>query len=395
MAGVWREAGRREEEISWEAEGSSMIAQYDLSMLYAVYMRFGRGQCIFHQWMNKCLPGSEGTLGAWAEVKDAWTEGFLDVLGYGGLKFRKTLTHVSHVPLTSLQKTFTWCFRETVTHLGPCSLVGFFTTERAWYRCNWLLRLGMIGIVHASEFEGLGFLFAQKLRQLKDQILIMKAALFSGAGVGAVVWRDASRRRRRIQLMPIVHGLSLIHFNNLARCGQLGLDGWLAIRFKPNQQRPKVFSTTLDLYSFQAIASIAKESGDTFCSSKVSGTARGGACPGRFHPDGVAQLKTLRVAIECVFKIMGPSVQGRFKDPRPQGLAPGRHTEIPGTPRISLYCWALMMPFGYEAGLLLEQKRQGACRGCWADAEKWFGEILGDFLIFLLQKKVPKMFKQS
>jgi len=26
---------------------------------------------------------------------------------------------------------------------------------------------------------------------------------------------------------------------------------------------------------------------------------------------------------------------------------------------ISLYCWALMMPFGYEAGLLLEQKRQG------------------------------------
>eukprot|EP00913_Durusdinium_trenchii_P016821 g15811.t1 len=28
-------------------------------------------------------------------------------------------------------------------------------------------------------------------------------------------------------------------------------------------------------------------------------------------------------------------------------------------PLISLYCWALMMPFGYEAGLLLEQKRQG------------------------------------
>mmetsp|Transcript_37603 Transcript_37603/g.86847 ORF Transcript_37603/g.86847 Transcript_37603/m.86847 type:complete len:360 (+) Transcript_37603:756-1835(+) len=26
---------------------------------------------------------------------------------------------------------------------------------------------------------------------------------------------------------------------------------------------------------------------------------------------------------------------------------------------ISMYCWALMMPFGYEAGLLLEQKRQG------------------------------------
>ena len=139
MAGVWREAGRREEEISWEAEGSSMISQYDLSMLYAVYMRLGRGQCIFHQWMNKCLPGSEGTLGAWAEVKDAWTEGFLDVLGYGGLKFRKTLTHVSHVPLTSLQKTFTWCFRETVTHLGPCSLVGFFTTERAWcFASEWL-----------------------------------------------------------------------------------------------------------------------------------------------------------------------------------------------------------------------------------------------------------------
>ena len=58
--------------------------------------------------------------------------------------------------------------------------------------------------MHASEFEGLGFLFAQQLRQLKDQILIMKAALFS-AGVGAVGWRDASRRRRRIQLMPIVH----------------------------------------------------------------------------------------------------------------------------------------------------------------------------------------------
>ena len=38
MAGVWREAGRREEEISWEAEGSSMIAQYDLSMLYARFI---------------------------------------------------------------------------------------------------------------------------------------------------------------------------------------------------------------------------------------------------------------------------------------------------------------------------------------------------------------------
>ena len=81
--------------------------------------------------------------------------------------------------------------------------------------------------------------------------------------------------------------------------------GWLTgieIQTETNVEQAaaaKVFSTTLDLYSIQALA---KESGDTFCSSKVSGTARGGTCAGRFHPEGVAQLKTLRVTIECVSK---------------------------------------------------------------------------------------------
>lgn len=177
--------------------------------------------------------------------------------------------------------------------------------------------------------------------------------------------------------------------------------GWLTgdkIQTEPplnRQQQPKVFSTTLDLYSFQAIASIAKESGDTLCSSKVSGTARGGACPGRFHPDGVAQLKTLRVAIECVFKIMGPSVQGRFKDPRPpRPCAREAH-------RDTRYTEDQFVLLGLDDALWLrgrpsprakETRRLprllGRCR-------EVIGEILGDFLIFLLQKKVPKMFKQS
>ena len=58
-------------------------------------------------------------------------------------------------------------------------------------------------------FEGLGFLCAQQLRQLKDQILIMKAGVL-GAG-GAVVWRDA------VNAVNAVNAVSSCHFHKLGK----------------------------------------------------------------------------------------------------------------------------------------------------------------------------------
>ena len=284
MAGVWREAGRREEEISREAEGSSMISQYDLSMLCAVYMRLGRG----HLWgMNKWPPGSEGTLGAWAEVKDPWTEGVLkEFLATVGLKFVKTVTHqsISCPASKSSRKHFTWCFFARLFPFGflCCSLVGFYVKSLVQHTIG----------------------SSQQLRQLKDQILIMKAfwvvlVLVLWFGEWRIVTPAVSG------WLPIVHWKSLMDsFQQLSKVWSTRI-GWLTgieIQTETNVEQAaaaKVFSTTLDLYSIQALA---KESGDTFCSSKVSGTARGGTCAGRFHPEGVAQLKTLRVTIECVSK---------------------------------------------------------------------------------------------
>ena len=230
MAGVWREAGRREEEISWEAEGSSMIAQYDLSIyalwgLYAVWSGSVHLSSVDEQVPSRQRRNAWSM--SWSQRRLDWRISWCSWLRW--TEVQEDSDSCISCPANKSSKNIHLMFSWDCYTFGSL-LIGWVLYNRK----SLVLRLGMIGIVHASEFEGLGFLFAQQLRQLKDQILIMKAALFSGAGVGAVVWRDASRRRRRIQLMPVVHWLSLIHFNNLARCGQLGLDGWLAIRFKQN-----------------------------------------------------------------------------------------------------------------------------------------------------------------